>query len=221
MSSTNSLRSLVPTRSAKEKNMQLAFGLDRTQKIISVSENNPFEQQGQTVLLGKSLEQVAALRHFHALLAGGFCFKFLPVPIDDRWYAAGYLPGGGDGAKAGGELVLDVLDRGSEAAMVLHDFVQSIDPFSLEADGGVLLVDRAGLILMVNREFADILGLQASEMVGLHVNESYPDSTLSRLPKVMESGKAEIENFHLTSRCDEDVLRFYVPMKNSSAVGRP
>jgi transcriptional regulator with PAS, ATPase and Fis domain len=80
--------------------------------------------------------------------------------------------------------------------MTLHDFVQSIDPFSLDAGGGILLVDRAGFVLMVNREFADILGMQVVEMVGRHVNEAYPDSTLSRLPKVMDSGKAEIGEPH-------------------------
>ncbi len=196
MRSANSLRSLDSGRSAKDKSQQLVFGLDRSQKIVSVSENSPFEQPGQAALVGKSLEQVSALRHFHALLGKGFCFKSVPVPIDERWYLAEYLPGGMDGTKAGGDLVLDVLDRSNEAAIVLHDFVQSIDPFSLEADGGVLLVDRAGFILMVNREFADILGLQVAEMVGRHVNESYPDSTLSRLPKVMDSGKAEIGEPH-------------------------
>ncbi|RLD64981.1 MAG: sigma-54-dependent Fis family transcriptional regulator, partial [Bacteroidetes bacterium] len=41
-----------------------------------------------------------------------------------------------------------------------------------------------------------ILGLQVVDMVGLHVNESYPDSALSRLPKVMDSGKAEIGEPH-------------------------
>jgi transcriptional regulator with PAS, ATPase and Fis domain len=106
------------------------------------------------------------------------------------------MKGGGDGAPEGGALVLTAHGRGNEAAMVLHDFVQSIDPYSLEAGGGILLVDRAGFILMVNPEFADILGLQVADMVGLHVNDSYPESTLSRLPKVMDSGKAEIGEPH-------------------------
>ena len=196
MRSSNSLRRLDAGRSARDKNLQLVFGLDRSQKIVSVQGGNPFEEQSQAVLIGKSLEQVGALRHFHALLARGFCFKSLPVPIDDRWYLAEYLPGGLDGAMTGGELILEIIDRGNDTAVVLHDFLQSIDPFALESDGGVLLVDRSGFILMVNREFADILGLQAVEMVGHHVNETYPDSTLSRLPKVMETGKAEIGEPH-------------------------
>ena len=197
MRSSSSLRSLdVAGKSAKEKSLPLVFGLDRQQKVVSVSDNNPFDHPDQVVLVGKSLDQIGALRHFHALLAKGFCFKSVPVPIDNRWYMAEYLPGGSDATLSGGELVLTALDRGNEAAMVLHDFVQSIDPFSLDADGGVLLVDRAGFILMVNREFADIIGLQVVEMVGRHVNEAYPDSTLSRMPKVMDSGKAEIGEPH-------------------------
>src|SRR5210317_1020107 len=196
MRTSTSLRSLDAKRSSEEKTLRLVFGLDRNQKVVSISDKNPFDNQEQDVLVGKSLEQVAALRHFYALLARGFCFKSLPVPVDDRWYTAEYRPGVVNGALAGGELVLTALDRGNEATMILHDFVQSIDPFSLEAGGGILLVDRAGFILMVNREFADILGLQVVEMVGRHVNESYPDTTLSRLPKVMDSGKAEIGEPH-------------------------
>ena len=196
MSSSASLRSLDAGRSAKGKTPPLVIGLDRSQNVVSVSDTKLFESLEQPVLVGQSLEQVGALRHFHALLEKGFCFQSLPVPIDDRWFAAEYLQGGADGKLAGGELILSALGRCTEAAVVLHDFVQSIDPFSLDNDGGILLVNRAGLILMVNHEFADILGLHAESMVGLHVNESYPDSTLSRLPKVMDSGKAEIGEPH-------------------------
>jgi transcriptional regulator with PAS, ATPase and Fis domain len=194
---SSSLRRLSSVRKAKQENsFQWALGLDRHQKVVSVSDNNPLEEQEEATLVGRGLKQIGALRHFDALLAKGFGFKSVPVPIDDRWYVAEYLPGGADGTLVGGELVLTALDRGIEAAMTLHDFVQSIDPFSLDAGGGILLVDRAGLVLMVNREFADILGLQIVEMVGRHVNDAYPDSTMSRLPKVMDTGKAEIGEPH-------------------------
>ena len=197
MRSSSSLRRLDSAgTSGTEKAFQLVFGLDRHQKVVSISDNTFFERHDQGLLLGKSLEQVGDLRHFHALLTRGFCFKSLPVPLHDRWYLAEYLQGGIEGAPDGGTLVLTAHGRGSEAAVVLHDFVQSIDPFSLEAGGGILLVDRAGYILMVNPEFAEILGLQVADMVGLHVNDSYPESTLSRLPKVMDSGKAEIGEPH-------------------------
>jgi transcriptional regulator with PAS, ATPase and Fis domain len=193
----SSLRRLDSSRKPNENSFQWVLGLDRHQKVVSVSDNNPFDGQEQTALVGRNLEQIGALCHFHALLAKGFGFKSVPVPIDDRWYVAKYLPGGADGSLLGGELVLTALDRGNEAALTLHDFVQSIDPFSLDAGGGILLVDRGGFVLMVNREFAGILGMQVVEMVGRHVNEAYPDSTLSRLPKVMDSGKAEIGEPHL------------------------
>ncbi len=219
MKSSNSLRRLDTVRKpANENSFQWVLGLDRHQKVISASDKNPFNVQKQVVLVGKSLEQVGALRHFHALLAKGFGFKSVPVPIDDRWYVAEYLPGGTDGKLAGGELVLTALDHGNEAAMTLHDFVQSIDPFSLDAGGGILLVDRAGFVLMVNREFADILGLQVVEMIGRHVNDAYPDSTLSRLPKVMDSGKAEIGEPHQLN--DRQIVASRWPLiKNGKTFG--
>ena len=196
MKSSSSLRRLDSVIKSNESSFQWVIGLDRHLKVISASDNSPFGGQGQAALVGRNLEQVGALGHFHALLAKGFGFKSVPVPIDDRWYVAEYLPGCADGTLSGGELVLTALDRGNEAVMTLHDFVQSIDPFSLDAGGGILLVDRAGFVLMVNHEFADILGMRVVEMVGRHVNEAYPDSTLSRLPKVMDSGKAEIGEPH-------------------------
>jgi len=196
MKSSSSLRRLDSVIKSNETSFQWVIGLDRHLKVISAGDNSPFGGQGQAALVGRNLEQIGALGHFHALLAKGFGFKSVPVPIDDRWYVAEYLPGCADGTLSGGELVLTALDRGNEAVMTLHDFVQSIDPFSLDAGGGILLVDRAGFVLMVNREFADILGMQVVEMVGRHVNEAYPDSTLSRLPKVMDSGKAEIGEPH-------------------------
>jgi PAS domain S-box-containing protein len=183
-------------KSGQKEPYQWVIGLDRNHKVVSASDNNPFVGQEQVIAVGKSLEQAGPLRHFYALLAKGFCFKSIPVPIDDRWYEVEYLPGGFEGSLSGGELILNAIDRGSEAAKVLHDFVQSIDPFSLDAGGGILLVDRDGFILMVNREFADILGLQVVEMVGRHVDEAYPETSLSRLPKVMDSGKAEIGETH-------------------------
>ncbi|MBE0576568.1 MAG: sigma 54-interacting transcriptional regulator [Desulfuromonadales bacterium] len=196
MKSSSSLRRLDSVIKSNETSLQWVIGLDRHLKVVSAGDNSPFGGQGQASLVGRNLEQIGALGHFHALLAKGFGFKSVPVPLDDRWYVAEYLPGGADGTLSGGELVLTALDRGNEAVMTLHDFVQSIDPFSLDAGGGILLVDRAGFVLMVNREFADILGMQVVEMVGRHVNEAYPDSTLSRLPKVMDSGKAEIGEPH-------------------------
>jgi hypothetical protein len=116
----SSLRRLDSARKpAKENSLQWTLGLDRHQKVLTASDNSPFDGQKKISFLGRSLEQIGALSHFHALLAKGFGFKFVPVPIDDRWYVAEYLPGGADGSLVGGELVLTALDRGNEAAMIL------------------------------------------------------------------------------------------------------
>jgi len=169
--------------------------LDKHHRILSVSDHAPADLK--TVANGAALEQIEALQHFAALLKKGFCFKMLPVPVEGGWYVADFRQGGGDDAGEG-RLVFSACGRSAvEAALILHDFVQSIDPYSLETGGGILLVDRGGFILMVNPEFAELLGLRATDMVGRHVDEVYPESTLSRLPKVMESGKAEIGEAHV------------------------
>ncbi len=219
MKSSLSLRSLNAERnSSREKALQFVLGLDHNQKIVSVSGSSPFAPQAHGDLVGKSLEQLESIQLLHTLLTKDFCFKSLPVPIDDSWYVADYEFTETDESPEHGYLVLKAYSRGDEAALVLHDFVQSIDPFSLDTGGGILLVDRHGYILMVNREFANILALQLSEMVGRHVNEVYPESTLSRLPKVMDSGKAEIGETHILNGCEIIASRWPL-VKNGMSFG--
>ncbi len=171
-------------------------GMDKNFNLLSVSEHSPSEIRSLAV--GSSIELCQSLQHLQSLITKGFSFKHLPVSVGQDWYvvenARGECNEGGQH-----EYVRLVFSKykNKETAFVLDDFVQAMDPFSLEAAGGVLLVDCRGLIVMVNEEFADILGIQAIEMVGQHVNEVYPDSTLSRLPKVMETGKAEIGEPHV------------------------
>lgn len=218
MRSPVSLRSVSAEGRTKQKSVQLVLGLDRHQKIVTTSGCNLFGTPEQSDLIGTSLEQIDALRHLYALLAKDFCFRALPIPIDDRWYTVDYYRVEDDAGSESGRLEFCGYGRSDEAAVVLHDFVQSIDPFSLDAGGGILLIDSAGLILMVNQEFASLLALQVSEMVGCHVNEVYPESTLSRLPKVMQSGKAEIGEAH-TLNGREIIASRWPLIKNGTSFG--
>jgi transcriptional regulator with PAS, ATPase and Fis domain len=170
--------------------------MDRNFNLLSVSEQSPAEIK--SLELGSSIDRCLSLQHLQALIMKGFSFKNLPVLIGQQWYAVENVPGENSEEDQLESVRLEFFRyKNKETAFVLHDFVQAMDPFSLDAAGGILLVDRRGTILLVNSEFADILGLQTSEMVGRHVNEVYPDKTLSRLPKVIETGKAEVGEAHV------------------------
>ena len=62
---------------------------------------------------------------------------------------------------------------------------------------GLLVIDRDGIITLVNQHFADALGARAQDMIGKHILEAYTNSRTSRLPVVMETGRAEIGWPHL------------------------
>lgn len=182
-------------RAVQRQIPEWGIGLDKNFIIQSISEQSP--SSIKTLKGSVNLEQFHSLQHLQLLIMNGYWFSNLPVPIDNQWYAVENAKG--EVAEDGGQEHVRLQFsrfRNKEAAFVLHDFVQSIDPFSLDAAGGILLVDCRGIVLLVNAEFAGILGLQAAEIVGRHVNDIYPDSTLSRLPKVMETGKAEIGEPH-------------------------
>lgn len=54
---------------------------------------------------------------------------------------------------------------------------------------GIIMVDRSGVITMVNKEYADFIGLPEEELVGRHVTEVIENT---RMHIVAETGKPEI-----------------------------
>jgi transcriptional regulator with PAS, ATPase and Fis domain/CBS domain-containing protein len=54
---------------------------------------------------------------------------------------------------------------------------------------GIIMVDRGGVITMVNKEYADFIGLPEDELVGRHVTEVIENT---RMHIVAETGKPEI-----------------------------
>ncbi|WP_147802747.1 sigma 54-interacting transcriptional regulator [Alkalicoccus halolimnae] len=54
---------------------------------------------------------------------------------------------------------------------------------------GIIMVDRGGVITMVNKEYADFIGLSQDELVGKHVTEVIENT---RMHIVAETGKPEI-----------------------------
>ncbi len=172
--------------------------LDRDLNILSSNESClALIGKAPAELLGKRLNKVLRLAHLGSLMLKGFCFRSQPLRFEDRELLGNFEPVTEDGRPAGGVLIVCETEKIQGEAPELEDVIRSIDPITDLTNDGIILVDRHGIITMVNQAFADALGLQPNEMIGRHVHQSYPNSSLSRLPTVIDSGRAEIGEPHL------------------------
>ncbi len=165
--------------------------LDREGTIVACSDVcRWFLDNAPEVLVGQPLETFPELSHLSHLIRNHFSFRRLPVVLAGRRLLADYGPGGG--RKEDWHLAFVPAPAVPGGFAEIREFLEAIDPANDLSRDGMIVVDRAGIILLVNQNFADILGQKAWEMVGRHVHETYPNSNLSLLPRVMETGKAEV-----------------------------
>lgn len=169
-------------------------------------------------LQGRTLQAIPELAPLHALLKRDFRFRQLPMVLGETPCLVDFVPASTESLARGGDLVLAVAVEENRATLQMRDFLQAIDPITDITRDGEILVDRAGMIIMVNQSFADILNLRAQEMIGRHVHDCYPRSALSRLPQVMESGKPEIGEPHLLNGSHVVVNRWPL-IKDGEVVG--
>lgn len=75
---------------------------------------------------------------------------------------------------------------------VQADFM--VDKLLELACDGIVVVDAKGMITLISRAYADFLGIKAADAIGKHVSEVIENT---RLPQVLESGKAETAQLQL------------------------
>ncbi len=167
-------------------------------------------------VLGQKIDQVVKLAHLNSLLMKGFCFRSQPIQWEGQAFLCDFTPA--EKTAAGGTFTMTVADSGSCDHPELQDIIRSIDPVSDISHEGIIMVNREGFVTLVNQPFADILGIAARDMIGQHIHKSYPNSSLSRLPVVMETGMAEIGEPHLLGGRDVVVSR-YPLLRNGKTIG--
>lgn len=195
--------------------------LDREQTIVS-SNNNALNllHLDETPLLGRKIDEVINLGQLAPLLVTGFCFRGEPLTIEGHKFLCSYVPTFEGKAATGGFLSLaaDPENLSSDSREELQNMVKSLGPFLDIASDGLIIVDRHGIITLVNQPFADAVGTRAQDMIGKHVLQAYPNSKLSRLPVVMETGRPEIGEPH-TLNGREVVVSRYPLFKDSKLIG--
>ncbi|BCR04936.1 sigma-54-dependent Fis family transcriptional regulator [Desulfuromonas versatilis] len=183
--------------------------LDHEQQIIATNAAcRVLLDKGPEELLGKELGQVLKLAHLGPMLSKGVCFRSQPITREGRSFLCDYLPHDDPGQEAGGVFSMHPAGENQSEQPRLQDVVHSIDPAADIASDGIIMVNREGMVTLVNQAFADVLGIRAHDMIGRHILKSYPNSSLSRLPVVMETGKAEIGEPHLLNGREAVVSRY-------------
>ncbi len=174
------------------KECWVAF-LDRDLRVVS---SNPTCRElfgwDPEAILGRRLGDLCNLAPFTSHVVAGFCFRAEPITVAERPFRCSYVPIMEDGRALGGFLSV-AADEGREGEpQGSANLAQSLGPLIDIIQDGLIVINRAGIITLVNQHFADALGARAQDMIGKHILKAYTNSKTSRLPVVMETGRAEI-----------------------------
>ena len=145
-------------------------------------------------LLGRGVDEVVSLANLGNLMRSGLSFSNQVVEAGGRRLACGYVSITEDEKIVGGALTLfRVLpDKAGGGPDTLTELLRSAAAFLDIDHDGIIIVDRSGMVVMVNPSFAEVLDTTPNAMIGKHIHQAYHNSQASRMPLVMETGKAEI-----------------------------
>lgn len=188
----------------------IAF-IDRELQLVAA---NPADCQAlfgweSAAIQGKRLGDFVNLAPLTSLIVSGFCFRREPAQINGKAVLCSYVPINEAGRDVGGFLTVELLVAGQEIADDSRNVARSLGPLIDIIQDGLIVVNRAGIITLVNQHFADAVGVRAQDMIGMHIVDAYPNAAkVSRLPIVMETGKAEIGWPHLINGKDVVACRY-------------
>jgi transcriptional regulator with PAS, ATPase and Fis domain len=149
-------------------------------------------------LLGQKLDKVVDLGNLRNLILNGISFSNQVVLVGNRRIGCDYVPIVEDEQIVGGALSLlgALPEHVSDAAGELTEILRSANAFMNFDHDGIIVVDRDGIVVLVNQSFAKLFDSTPQAMIGKHVDQAYLNSQPSRLPFVMETGKPEIGITH-------------------------
>jgi PAS domain S-box-containing protein len=149
-------------------------------------------------LLGRRFDEIADLANLGNLIKNGISFSSQVIVVGSRRIACDYVPIVEDDLIVGGAVsLLQVLPEDCAAASdELSEILRSANAFMNFDHDGIILVDRSGIVVLVNQAFAKLFDTTPQAMIGKHVEQAYLNSQPSHLPTVMETGKAEIGITH-------------------------
>lgn len=159
-------------------------------------------------LLGQKLTQSLRLGYLQTLILQNCCFKGQPLWINGQQHFCDYCPLEQLVQTAGGLLAIYRAEQQTLSAPALPELLSTLKQNNFYSADSLILVNPEGIITLINQSFADSLNILASQMLGRHVLKAYPNSNPSRLPVVMESGRAEVAEPHLLGGQQAVVSRY-------------
>lgn len=153
-------------------------------------------------LLGRKINEVADLANLANLMHNSISFNNQVVVVGGRRLACDYVPMVEDNRIVGGALsLLEILpEETDDSSADLKEFLRSAGALMDLDYNGVIILDRAGTVVMVNQSFAEVLNITPQAMIGKHVHQSYSNSSPSRMFNVMETGKPEISTHYMNGK---------------------
>lgn len=188
----------------------IAF-LDRELQLVSTNDScHKLFGWDVAAIQGKRLGDFVNLAPLTSLIVSGFCFRREPARINGKPVLCSYVPMSENGRDIGGFLTVEEAAPGcNEILDEAKNVARSLGPLLDIIQDGLIVVNRSGIITLVNQHFADAVGVRAQDMIGMHIVEAYPNAAkVSRLPIVMETGKAEIGWPHLINGKDVVACRY-------------
>ncbi|GAB7027320.1 sigma-54 interaction domain-containing protein [Geotalea toluenoxydans] len=149
-------------------------------------------------LIGKKIELVADLANLGNLMHGGISFSDQVILIGGRRIVCDFVPLVENDLMVGGVLSLlgSIPDSCNTTDDNLREILRSTSAFMNFDFDGIIVVDRNGIVVMVNQSFARLLDTTPQAMIGRHVDQAYQNSQPSHLPMVMETGKPDLGIIH-------------------------
>lgn len=194
--------------------------VDWEQKVVATNNiaDNLFQTEGG--LLGKKFGQIVNILQLERILSSGRSWSDQPVVIGTNRYLLDYVPIIENKKIVGGVFSFgeDALTKKETSYEEVLEVLKSVNAIVDLAYDGIVVLDANGIITMVNQSFADFFEVDAQEMIGKHVTQAYTNSKLSRLPIVMQTGKAEIGEIHRLNGRDVVVSRYPI-IKDGKAIG--
>ncbi len=150
-------------------------------------------------LLGRRIGDIFDLANLGNLMRSGISFSHQIIKLKTRHIVCDYVPIIEDDRIVGGALSLhgmlpeDVTDSTDD----LGEILRSTNSFLNFDHDGIIVVDRKGIVVLVNQSFAKLFDTTPQTMIGKHIQQAYTNNSQpSRMPVVMETGKPDIGVTH-------------------------
>lgn len=153
-------------------------------------------------LLGRRIGEIVDLANLGNLMHSGISFSNQAIVVGTRSLACDYVPIVEDERIVGGVMSLKRAfpEDPPGTSDDLKELLRSAGAFMDLDYHGIIILDRNGIVVMVNQAFAEVLDTTPQAMIGKHVHQAYPNSQPSRMPVVMETGKPEISTHYMNGK---------------------